>query len=77
MQPVTSRNTLLTEYEVSSILNLICPHCGGPLGGVSREFKCQGLCRKDWRPDWESTGLNRKPKKTIRSNRRRTLHSIL
>jgi len=77
MQPVTARNTLLTKYDVSSILNLICPGCGGPLGGPSKEFKCQGLCRRDWRPDWENSGLNRKQRRTARSNRRRILHSIL
>ena len=76
MQPVTPRNTVLTEYDVSSILNLICPSCGGPLGGPSKEFKCQGHCRKDWRPDWENSGLNQTRKKTTRSNRRRTLHPI-
>jgi len=77
MQPVTAPNTLLTEYDVSSILNLICPGCGGPLGGPSQEFTCQGRCRKDWRLDWESSGLNRMRNKTTRSNRRRIPHSIL
>jgi len=77
MQPVTARNAPLTEYAVSSILNLICPLCGGPLGGPSKEFRCQGSCRKDWRPDWESSGLNRRRKKTARSNQRQILHSIL
>jgi hypothetical protein len=43
----------LTTNDISSILNLICPHCGGPLGGASQEFKCQGLCRTDWRPAWD------------------------
>src|SRR5208283_5389662 len=43
---------LLSENDISSILNLICPNCGGPLGRPSREFMCQGHCRKDWGPDW-------------------------
>ena len=51
---VTTR--LLTAAEVSSILNLICPRCGGPLGGFAEEFKCQGYCRTDWRPAWASGG---------------------
>ena len=76
MQPVTARSTLLTEYDVSSILNLICPSCGGPLGGPAKEFKCQGFCRRDWRPDWESSRLTRRRRKTIRSNRRRILQPI-
>jgi hypothetical protein len=70
-------NTFLTTYDLSSILNLICPHCGGPLGGLSKEFRCQDLCRKDWRPDWESSRLNRKLKKTIGSDLRPVLHSTL
>jgi hypothetical protein len=77
MQQVTTGNAVLTEYDVSSILNLICPRCGGPLGGPSKEFKCQGLCRRDWRPDWENSDLNPRRKKTTRSNRRRIPHSIL
>ena len=76
MEPLTARNMLLTEYDVSSILNLICPRCGGPLGAPSKEFKCQGVCRKDWRPDWESSGLSRGRKKRIRSNQRRMLQPI-
>lgn len=77
MQPLTARNTSLTEYDVSSILNLICPLCGGPLGGRAKEFKCQGLCRKDWRPDWESSGPNRRRKGTARFNRQQILSAIL
>jgi hypothetical protein len=43
----------LTATDISSILNLICPRCGGPLGGASQEFKCQGRCRTDWRDAWD------------------------
>jgi len=75
MHSGAARNRSLTAYDVSSILNLICPHCGGPLGGLSKEFRCQGLCRKDWRPEWESSSPNRKLKKTVGSVRRRMLHS--
>jgi len=75
MHSGAAQNRCLTAYDVSSILNLICPRCGGPLGGLSKEFRCQGLCRKDWRPDWESSIPNRKLKKTIGSDRRRLLHS--
>ena len=45
----------LTPNDVSYILNLICPRCGGPLGGGLKAFSCQGRCRKDWRPEWESS----------------------
>ena len=38
---------------LSAIRNLVCPGCGGPMGGRSKEFKCRGQCGKDWRPEWE------------------------
>ena len=38
---------------VSSILNWICPECGGRMGGSGKEFKCQGECQTDWRFTWE------------------------
>jgi tRNA(Ile2) C34 agmatinyltransferase TiaS len=38
---------------VSSILNWVCPECGGRMGGRGREFKCQGVCQTDWRQIWE------------------------
>jgi hypothetical protein len=39
---------------VSDILNCICPQCGGKMGGLGIEFKCQGRCRTDWRELWDS-----------------------
>src|ERR1700740_511929 len=42
-----------TADVVSSILNWVCPECGGRLGGRGKEFKCQGECQNDWRPVWE------------------------
>jgi hypothetical protein len=38
---------------VSGILNLVCPDCGGSMGGHGKEFKCQGRCQTDWRQVWE------------------------
>ena len=73
MYTITLPDTLLTANDISSILNLICPSCGGPLGEPSKEFKCQGLCRKDWRPDWENRRLNRKPRKTAGGPNRRQI----
>ena len=52
MQSTAVTTRLLTAADVSSILNLICPRCGGPLGGFAEEFKCQGYCRTDWRTAW-------------------------
>jgi hypothetical protein len=54
---------------ISGILNCVCPECGGSMGGVGREFKCQGQCQTDWRQIWErvrSAGLNRRTTRTIR-----------
>ena len=45
-----------TTEVVSSILNWICPECGGRMGGRGKEFKCQGKCRMDWRQVWLSLG---------------------
>ena len=42
-----------TEGIISDILNWVCPECGGPMGGRTKEFKCQGECRTDWRDVWE------------------------
>lgn len=46
MQPVTARNAPLTEYAVSSILNLICPLCGGPLGVPPKSSGARALVGK-------------------------------
>jgi hypothetical protein len=57
-----------TEDIISDILNLVCPECGGPIGGPSQEFKCQGRCRRDWRAVWESSSA--KPDKSTKSRAR-------
>jgi hypothetical protein len=54
---------------MSGILNCVCPECGGSMGEVGREFKCQGECRTDWRQMWDqflSGGMNRPTTKAIR-----------
>jgi hypothetical protein len=43
-----------SEDIISGIFNWVCPECGGRMGGPTKEFKCQGQCRKDWRAVWES-----------------------
>jgi hypothetical protein len=42
------------EDILSSILNWVCPECGGRMGGLQKEFECQGQCRRDWRCVWEN-----------------------
>jgi hypothetical protein len=34
---------------ISSIINLVCPMCGGSM----MEFQCNGKCRRNWLPEWE------------------------
>jgi len=34
---------------ISSIINLVCPLCGGSM----MEFQCNGRCRRNWLPEWE------------------------
>lgn len=40
---------------ISAIRNLVCPQCGGWMGGLVKEFQCQGGCGTDWRNVWESS----------------------
>jgi hypothetical protein len=54
---------------MSGILNCVCPECGGSMGGVGREFKCQGVCLTDWRQIWDqalSGGVNgEQPRRSV------------
>jgi len=34
---------------ISSIINLICPQCGGAMV----EFQCGGKCCRNWMAEWE------------------------
>ena len=34
---------------ISSIINLVCPRCGGSM----MEFQCNGRCQRNWLPEWE------------------------
>ena len=36
-------------YVISSIINLVCPQCGGRMS----EFQCDGRCRRNWIAEWE------------------------
>ena len=57
---VVSARTTASKYVqvstewISAIRNLVCPECGGRMGGRTKEFQCQGQCGTDWRPVWES-----------------------
>jgi hypothetical protein len=34
---------------ISSIINLVCPQCGGSM----MEFQCGGKCGRNWLSEWE------------------------
>jgi len=34
---------------ISSIINLVCPQCGGSMV----EYQCCGKCRRNWLAEWE------------------------
>ena len=34
---------------ISSIINLVCPQCGGRMSG----FECEGRCGRNWLAEWE------------------------
>lgn len=34
---------------LSSIINLVCPQCGGRMS----EFQCEGRCRRNWLSEWQ------------------------
>ena len=56
MQSTAATIFSLSSADVSSILNLICRGCGGPLGALAEEYKCQGFCRREWRIAWVRGG---------------------
>jgi tRNA(Ile2) C34 agmatinyltransferase TiaS len=52
MSLITVSSLKQTAEVVSNILNLVCPECGGKMGGEGLEFQCQGRCQTDWRELW-------------------------
>ena len=36
-------------HVISSLINLVCPQCGGRMS----EFQCEGRCRRNWLAEWE------------------------
>jgi len=39
---------------ISSIINLVCPQCGGRMS----EYQCEGRCRRNWFMEWEWANLS-------------------
>jgi hypothetical protein len=64
-------NTLPGETNtiISSIINLVCPQCGGSM----MEFQCYGRCGRSWLSEWEWANMamrssdTRRPSSTARS----------
>lgn len=42
----------------SSIVNCVCPECGGAIELSTSQFRCIGRCGKEWRDIWENAQLN-------------------
>jgi hypothetical protein len=43
---------------ISSIINLVCPQCGGHM----MDFQCFGRCGRNWLPEWElAVNTTRRP----------------
>ncbi len=43
---------------ISSIINLVCPQCGGNM----LDYQCCGRCGRNWLPEWEwAFGTTRRP----------------
>jgi hypothetical protein len=61
MLPVESN-----PHIISSIINLVCPQCGGAMS----EFQCEGRCRRNWLAEWEWANLAMKPVRSRGSHHR-------
>jgi len=57
-------------YVISSIINLVCPQCGGRMS----EFQCDGRCRRNWIAEWEwANHVTRSPKPRQRGHAGRSM----
>lgn len=44
------------DWIISSIINWVCPKCGGYMV----EYQCFGKCRRNWLSEWEWANGTRK-----------------
>jgi hypothetical protein len=49
MKTVDTLAVASNGYIISSIINLVCPRCGGRMSS----FQCEGRCRRSWLAEWE------------------------
>jgi hypothetical protein len=47
---------------ISSIINLVCPQCGGRMS----QYQCEGRCRRNWLMEWEWANLSTRSSKPAR-----------
>ena len=59
--------TVISADYISAILNWVCPECGGPMGGRSKEFLCRSRCGRDWRSVWEISCVAPTRTKTLKA----------
>jgi len=54
-----------STHILSSIINLICPQCGGRVS----DFECEGRCGRNWLAEWEWANRTREsvPRTRVRS----------
>ena len=55
-----------TANIISSIINLVCPQCGGRM----MEYQCGGRCRRNWLEEWEWANLIRRNPDIVDAGRR-------
>jgi hypothetical protein len=56
-------------HVISSIINLVCPQCGGRMS----EFQCEGRCRRNWLAEWEWANQATRSPKPRRGHARRSM----
>jgi len=70
---MTTADTLPGEPNaqiISSIINLVCPQCGGRMS----EFQCEGKCRRNWLAEWEwANHVTRSSRSRLRSHAARSM----
>jgi hypothetical protein len=55
---------------ISSIINLVCPQCGGRMS----EFQCEGRCCRNWLAEWEwANHVTRSSKSRVSGHRARSM----
>ena len=57
---------------ISSIINLVCPQCGGRMS----EFECEGRCGRNWLAEWEWANYTTRSSNTrVSSHHARSMRS--